>query len=150
MRLVFGKAANLSNIVAGRFCRKDRGGRFPSSTVFLTFRAPLPPLIGAVEEGDDLRSRAALIRTEQPAADAGRDAVRRRPRDRVLIVAALGHIAERLAALGQLAERAEEERHALRSRAGRARGEGRLARAGRDAVFNSPCDCLGIALRFVF
>ena len=49
-------------------------------------------VVGAVEEGDDLAAHAVVVRSEETAADAVRDAVFRRPCDRIGIVAIGGNV----------------------------------------------------------
>ena len=96
------------------------------------------------EEGHDLRSRAVVAGAEQTAADAGGDAVRRGPRDRLGVPGVRGNIAERGAALCLRAQRTGEEGHSLRAGAGVVWAEQAAADTGGDAVFNRPRDRLGV------
>ena len=51
-------------------------------------------VVGAEQEGHDLSTGAVIIGTEQPAADAGGDAVCCSPCHRIRIVCVFGNIAE--------------------------------------------------------
>ena len=100
--------------------------------------------VGSPKEGHDLRTDAVIIRAEQTTANAGRHTVSRRPGDRVGIIAVGRNVAELRLAVRLGAQRAGEERHRLRSRAGGVGRECSLAGAGGDAVLNVPRDRLGV------
>ena len=99
----------------------------------------------AIEEGDDLGSRAVVVGAEQAAADAAGDAVLLRPLDCRRIVGVGCHIAEGcIAADSRRAGGAIEEGDRLCTSAGSIGAELTVAGAAGDAVFDSPGNCLGI------
>lgn len=71
----------------------------PVYPVFLNYVVPVHVprrlfVVGAEQEGHDLSTGAVIIGTEQPAADAGGDAVCCSPCHRIRIVRVFGNIAE--------------------------------------------------------
>ena len=102
-------------------------------------------LIVTIEESNDLSAGAVVVRAEQTAADAAGDTVLLRPLDCRRIVGVGCHIAEGcIAADSRRTGCAIEEGHRLCAGAGSIGAELAVASAAGDAVFDSPCDCLGI------
>ena len=97
------------------------------------------------DERHDLCAGAVIVGAEQTTADAAGDAVLLRPGDCRRIVGVGCHIAEGcIAADSRRTGCAIEEGHRLCAGAGSIGAELAVASAAGDAVFDSPCDCLGI------
>lgn len=105
-----------------------------------TFFVSLLFLISAIQERDDLRACAVVVRSEQAIADAVRNAVFYSPGYSVCVIAVCANIAEFGPAVCLFAESAEQERYDLRARACIVRTESAVASTGSNAVFHRPCN----------
>ena len=91
-------------------------------------------LIGSEKESNDLRAGTAIVRPEQPIANAVGDAVLHGPGHRIRIVAIGEHIAELGLTVDYLANSPEQEGHALGTVAGRVGAELAVTGTGGDAL----------------
>ena len=101
-------------------------------------------IVCPIEKRHDLTARAAIVGAEQTAADALGHAVGRRPGDCLGKVAVSRDVAVLRLAGRIRVQRAGEERHRLRSCAGRVGREAALTGTGRDALAQRPANGFGI------
>ena len=118
-----------------RYCPEKREVPFFVSLLFL---------ISAIQECNDLRARARLIRSEQAIADAVRNVIFYCPGYSVCVIAVCGNIDEFGSVVCLFAESAEQERYDLCARACIVRTESAIARTDSNAVFYRPCNSLCI------
>ena len=117
---------------------------FECGPPFLRERVSRLLIVCPIEKRHDLTARAAIVGAEQTAADALGHAVGRRPGDCLGKVAVSRDVTELRLAGRIRVQRAGEERHRLRSCAGRVGREAALTGTGRDALAQRPANGFGI------